>query len=765
MSDKQKGGAVYDFTTSNVSIPPWWGCGDREFGNFSQDGREYVITTGDTPRPWLNYLGNDDYGLVFGNHGEGFSWYKAMTARVTRYTKAEYVPREPDSGRGVYMQSEGGELSSIAVDDKCGHYRCTHGLGYSLISNRVGDILADWRVFVPCDDPVEIWQVRLRNDSCRSRRFSIIAILEWQLGQYSYSPPCNYVPLSNPDKDVQVCWNAADHVFVAENRAKMPMKFGGFFRSLSPVAAAQTSAKGVRGNPLSLKAIDFDNKDCRGAPCLSAFRLDLELAPGGRSELLFTAGVFEDKAQCSRLVSKYDKPAADDAFEKLEKYWDGVIEKNINISTPIREVDLWCNVRLKHLLHITKRWTRGLDRGYRDILQDLRGFLAIDPEEVRKLLLQTLAFQYCGGAAVRQYSVTATAHDLRDYSDSPIWIADVLTSYIKETGDFGILDQQVPYFDGGSGTVYEHNLRALRRLFEDRGDHGLCHIRHGDWNDALEGIGKQGRAEGVWLSMALYWAMNLTRELAVFIEDKESIEMLTEWMRVVKDAVNDAGWQGRWYAYALDDYGRSVGSPENTEGRLHLNPQSFAVFTGIAGRQRTQLCLKAIDEYLDTKIGPLLVWPCYKNERVGRIWRMEPGTFENGSMYFHGAAFKMLADASAGRPDKALDTLLKILPSNPRNPLSRSTIEPYSLGNYYCGCGNKLSGLNIYSHFTGSYSWIMKTVIEKIIGIRAGYSGLEIEPNLPSDWESVKVRRSYRGKNYHIIVNKSSFLSIPLESC
>jgi cellobiose phosphorylase/N,N'-diacetylchitobiose phosphorylase len=513
------------------------------------------------------------------------------------------------------------------------------------------------------------------------------------------------------------------------------LNFKGFFAS---------SVKSKRTGELS------DDNNC------SAFEIDIELEAGQSREVLFVAGIFFDKQELETLSCKYTKQKADEAFDAMKRYWDDVINKNVNIKTGCKEIDLWCNIRLKSLLYNTKRWTRGLDRGYRDILQDLRGFLMIDPGEVKNKLLEALSFQYGDGRALRQYSAVGTEHDRRDYSDSPIWIADVLTSYIKESGDMEILQKQVPFFDGGSGSVYEHNLRAIKYLLDDRGAHGLCRLRYGDWNDALEGIGKKGFAEGVWLSMALYWSMKLTRELAAFIGDFQTSGYLANSMRQVKDAVNEFGWQGRWYAYALDDEGEAIGSPDNQEGKLHLNPQSFAVFTGIADDERAGLCMEAVDQYLETDFGPLLVWPCYKNEKIGRIWRMEPGTFENGSMYFHGAAFKMLAEAAAGRSDAAVDTFLKVLPSNPQNPPARSTIEPYALGNYYCGRDNQLAGLNIYSHFTGSYSWMLKCIIEYVIGVKADYNGLRIEPALPQDWDEVEIFRRFRGRQYQICIKRSA---------
>ena len=749
---------VYDFTTSNLKIPEWWAKPDMEFGHFSKNGREYVITNPETPRPWLNYMGNKDYGLVFGNHGEGYSWYRSMTARVTRYTSKEYVPRDPDSGRAVYLKlGNDKSIISLASLPNQSFYKCTHGLGYSMIEGQYSEIGMRWKIFVPAEDPVEIWQVSLVNNSDMVKDLEIMPVVEWHLGVYSYSPPLKYSSVTDFRKDLKAAFVTELNAVVVENTAPQSLKYSAFFKSINQIDKWQCRREALSGdNLLNLKNIKLTNENASNEPVVSAVGLNVTLEPGEEKSFVFVGGVFNEQSQLKNLISKYDTAASvDRALCEIEKYWDRIIYETTYIQTPSKEVDLWYNIRLKYLLHNTKKWTRGLDKGYRDVLQDLRGYIIVDPNEVKKCLLKTLSYQYCDGRAIRQISAIGDCHDLRDYADSPVWIADVLTMYIKETGDSSILEENVKYFDCGSGTVYEHALQGLWQLYNDRGQHGLCKIRYGDWNDALEGIGKNGRAEGIWLTMALYWAMGLMKELAEYIKDDDNVCKLSDAMDIIKKLVNQHGWTGQWYAYAIDDDGGMVGSPSNPEGKLHLNAQTFAVFTGIAEGNRAILCRDAIKKHLMTEVGPLLIWPVYKNSKVGRMWRLEPGNFENGSIYTHGASFKIYADLVGNDPDGALDTLLKILPSNPLNPLSRSTSEPYSLGNYYCGRDNKFFGLNVYSHFTGSYPWLMKCIAEKMIGVEACYDGLKISPNLPTNWDTVKIKKRYRDSVYNITIKRS----------
>lgn len=751
--------AVYDFSMSDINLPSWWGKKGREFGCFSEDGREYIITTPDTPRPWLNYLGNNDYGLVFGNHGEGFSWYRSMTSRVTRYTSKEYVPREPDSGRAVYLKFKGEDgIYSIGNDNPNHGYKCVHGLGYSIVSNSFNGVTLQWKVFVPVEGSLEIWQVKLVNDSDCKKEVELTPVLEWQLGMHGYQPPCVYNPLSDMENDLVASFNENLKLIIARNQSAQPMAFSGFFKSLDPITKWDCRRSSLLGdNILSLDSIELGCGNAENEPAIAAFMVNATLEPGETKSLNFIGGVFAEDSDLDSLLTEYaNVEAIDKSFDELEKHWDAIIHNNVYVETPDVNVDLWANIRLKHLNQITKRWTRGLDRGYRDILQDLRGYIGINAAEVRKYFLKTLRYQYSDGRAVRQWSQVGTNHDLRDYSDSPVWMADVLTAYIKETGDFDILKEEVEFFDDGKASVYKHLLRGLWYLYDNRGQHGLCLIRYGDWNDALEGISRHGKAQGVWLSMALYWAMDLTQNLASKIQDTETANRLLKAMQELKHNINEHGWSGKWYAYAIDDEGKLIGSDDEPEGKLHLNPQTFAIFTGVATPERAQLVKHAIEQYLMTDIGPLLVWPSYKDYEVGRIWRMEPGTFENGSMYFHGAAFKIIADIEAGDSDSAIDTFLKILPTNNVNPNSRSTIEPYALGNFYCGRESEYFGTNLYSHFTGSYPWLMKALTEKMIGIEADYDGLWIKPRLPKSWDKVSVVKYYRGVKYAIDISTDS---------
>jgi cellobiose phosphorylase len=279
---------------------------------------------------------------------------------------------------------------------------------------------------------------------------------------------------------------------------------------------------------------------------------------------------------------------------------------------------------------------------------------------------------------------------------------------------------------------------------------------HGEWNDALNELGRRGKGESVWLATAMCYACLLMEELARRIGDPAAAAEMRSYYEAMKRQINAVAWDGQWYVYAFSDDGTPVGSRGNRQGKIHLNVQTWAIFTGVAEGQRLKTLLKQIDRR-DTELGPILLYPCYKgyDRRIGRITGIIPSAFENGAIYTHGAAFKMRADCAIGRADKALETFRKVLPINPHNPPDRSTLEPFGLSNFHCGPENKPNfGKALYSFLSGSGNWLYTTALEHLLGIESDYDGLRIHPLLPRKWQGFQMRRIFRGATYQIQVHR-----------
>jgi cellobiose phosphorylase len=335
-----------------------------------------------------------------------------------------------------------------------------------------------------------------------------------------------------------------------------------------------------------------------------------------------------------------------------------------------------------------------------------------------------------------------------------------LVDLIKETGDFSILKHELKFLDSTeTASVDEHVFRALDYLYKHRGQHGICLTGDGDWNDALEGISRDGDAESVWLTIALYDAMKLMQELYSAAKQPERAEIMHERANEIKNIVNDVAWDGAWYIYGFTGSGKPIGSKKNREGKIHLNAQAWAVFSGIADSERANLAMQSVFKYLDSPLGPVLMSPPYIDEagEVGRIANLEPGTFENASIYQHAVTFYIFALLAKNikKSNKAFSVFSNLLPTNPDNFDCRRTSEPYCTGNYYCGTGHPRYGQNFFTWFTGNASWLLRAGFDEILGVKAGFNGLKISPSVPDDWDEFSVKRNFRNCDYHIEFTRS----------
>ena len=736
---------------------------DYTYGHFTDTGREFLITRPDTPRPWLNHLSNEVYGVCLSQLGYGYSYYQAEIAlRVTAMTVDTYVPVDPPTGRFIYLRDlDAGRAwpATPLANSEFGRYRrylCREGLGeWRLEASREG-IHTTVHVFVPLGrDPVELWQVTFENRSRRRRRLRFFPFLEWYLSSH----PATYTDV--------FAYNRArfdgrtSSIIARMTNPESCLTYGGFITGDYPVAgydAAKSAFFGREGNLLSPEVPRRGR--CRDSSA-SAERMvgviagEVTLAPGQQRTVHLLVGVADEARTVARLKRKYLGPEARQReLTRLRSEWQR-IRDTLRVETPSPPFNLAANIWLKYQLSHTARWTRGLDRGYRDVLQDVMGVAPFWPHLTRRRLLQSLAYQYRDGTAMRQWSEIGGPHDLRRHRDSPSWIIWCLEQYLFQSGDFDILLEEVPFFDGGRATVYEHTLKGVRVLLRERGAHGMCLIGDGDWNDALNHIGKGGRGESVWLSCAAVVAARKVARLARFTGDTRTAREMTRKANLLSRLINRVAWYKGHYTYAFDDDGRRIGCPDNPDGRLHLNVQTWAIFAGIADESRRRRLFHLIDRRLDTPYGPVLIHPPYRRyqDYVGRISGMVPGMFENGAVYSHGVAMAVRAYCEAGRGTRALETFMKAQPLNPAHDRDRVTVEPFASTNFYMGPGaGERFGVAPYSWHTGSISWFFLLAHQFILGLRPGYEGLRIDPCIPAHWPQAQAWATIRGAHYHLTV-------------
>ena len=740
---------IYDCDTYDYwcSEEDYSGKSNKKYGAFTDDNRAYRIDTKNTPRPWLNYLCNDKIASVISNTGMGFFWYKTSLLRITKYDHViDYQPRTFKDGRDVLIEDTESH-KTINVFRDADDIICVHKPGMSKITAKISGFTVDLELTVPKDDAGECWNVSIKSDA--ERKIRIFFKQTWSVARFGIHTAEEGIPyVSVPGKN-QTVTKIENGVMLHTDNPELPVELWCGFIS-----------------PQCRKSVILEEKELRNdGKCFIFPTAELYDEIDAEENKEYNYNIFsfaeEDKHTFDSLCGRYIHCSE---FEKqkgaVAKMWDELLMYP-SCSLPDKNIEMFLNIWLKNQIFTTFRYVRSGYIGYRDTIQDSWGYTLIEPGKVRNQILKTLSFMKSDGSCPRNYSPFGKndRHDLRNTMDSATWIGMCINDYIQETGDAEILNEKIPYLDSDAEkTVLEHISQAMDLLYKMRGKDGFCLVADGDWNDAIEGISKSGPAVSVWLTMAFYYAQKQLIELYNVIGYTEIAEKYKTRNMELYSAIRNNGWDGEWFQYAISGNGEAVGSKDNEEGKIHLNSNTWAIFSGIADEEQTDKIFESIDKYLDTFVGPALLAPPYRKKpcNVGRIVNLEPGTFENGSVYQHAVCFYIFALLKAGRYDEACNTFAKLLPTNPENFDSRRTSEPYCMGNFYCGPTHKRAGQNFFTWFTGNPAWLLRMGFDEIIGVKATFNGMRIEPKVPKSWDRFEIIRKFRGTEYHIKFERSN---------
>ena len=748
---------------------------DSKYGYFSDDGTEYVIKTPRTPRPWVNVISNGDYGLVVSQNGSGYSW--RTHAGLNRITRWEQDLIKDEWGKYIYIRdAAGGKIWSAGWKPVCAEpesYSCRHGIGYSIIESVNEKIESSLLMFVPNGEPLEVWKLTLRNLDSSPRRLSLFTYMEWGLG-------------AAPDwhREFHKCFTSTEfapqlNAILAEKRLwEVPTENGHWntdwpyiaFHSSSVMAAGYDGDKesflGMYGsirNPASVQAGKLGGITGRWADPIAALQVDIELAPGEEKVICYTLGAAGKRDEAKRLINNYHSvETVDKAFADLREKWDRLMSTT-EVSTPDESMNIILNKWLKYQTISGRLWGRtayyqtGGAFGFRDQLQDSQIFLPIDPKLTEQQILLHARHQYADGT-VQHWWHPLTEVGLRtDMSDDLLWLPFLVNSYIQETGDRRILNKKVAFIDENKpATIRDHCGRAIHRVLKRRSKRGLPLIGAGDWNDGLSAVGLKWKGESIWLGHFLYKVLTDYSSILERVDRKRSASYRKE-ARKLKKAINKFGWDGEWFWSATKDSGEKLGSRVNREGKIHLNPQTWSVISGVADAKRGNRAMKAVEDHLEKKAGPLLLYPAYKtpDEKIGYLTRYSPGMRENGGVYTHAATWAVIAEAMLGRGEDAFRMFSKINPINRSMNPDEYGAEPYVTPGNIDGPESPSYGRGGWTWYTGSASWLFKAGLEYILGVRAALDGLVIDPCVPSAWDSFSVMRRFRGVIYEIqVVNE-----------
>ncbi len=735
-----------------------------KYGYFNEDGTEFIVTNPRTPRAFDNFLWNDAVFSNVSQTGTGCFDYQydgkeaiQLLTGVGRICDFDVFGRDHLMSRLIYVRdNETGEYWNVnwePVKKEYECYECRQGMGYMIINSKTSGISSKFRIFVPVGkDPVELWTLNTKNESGRTRNLSIFVYNQFQFkfkwGFDSYGDMIYRTSWFNSEFNAVV---AQKHPYVRPHDY-----LTGFITSDEPIAAFDGTRDAFVGiyNTLSEPEAVIRGY-CSNTPgsadaTIGAVQYNLTLKPGESKEISIILGATDEERKIDVFRKKY--------LNNFEYYFNQLKEEKKSLSrrnritTPDEHLNRILNNWVKQAALYGATWCRWGYNGYRDIVQHGLGVSVLKPERTKEILLEALRYQYSSGLALRGWNPI----DEKPYSDSAVWLVFTLTEYIKETGDADILDEEVPYYDGGSATVFEHINRALDFFENNKGSHGLILIKFGDWNDSLTGVGKEGRGESVWLSQAYAQALLQMAELARYINDENRYKDYMKRRADIIDALNKNAWDGEWYIRCFDDNGRPIGSKTNKYAKIFMEPQSWALISGVADEQRAKTLIKSCDDKLMTDVGYLLLSPCFReiDDNIGRISSMEPGIAENGTVYTHLNIWMILGLLKHGMADKAYELFRRITPGYVRDENDlKQKCPPYMYANCYFGPDHKNNAFQMeFTWITGSVAWFNNVLLKNMLGAKAGYEGLEIDPCIPSHWEECRVDRYYRGCVYNITI-------------
>ncbi len=795
------------------------------YGHFDDASREYVITTPHTPYPWINYLGSEQFFSLLSHQSGGYSFYR--DAKMRRLTRYRYNNIPTDEGGRYFYINDGGDVwtpSWMPVKAELEHFEARHGLGYSTITGERGGLRVESLFFVPLGENAEVQKVTVTNTSAAAKSFTLFSFVEFCLWN-AQDDQTNYQRnLSIGEVEVEMdgpSGSAIYHKTEYRERRDHYAVYGvnaqatGFDTDRDTFVGAYNGL-GDAAVPLAGKSA---GSVASGWYPIGSHSLDITLAPGESASHTFVLGYIENpqdekwapaddaagiadkqvvnKTRAHELLARFaTTEQTDAAFEALKAHWTELLS-GYSVSSTDEKLDRMVNVWNQYQCMVTFNMSRsasyfetgiGRGMGFRDSNQDLLGFVHLIPERARERILDIAATQFPDGSAYHQYQPLTKRgnNDIGSgFNDDPLWLIAGVAAYIKESGDFSILDEQVPFDNDESlaESLFEHLTRSFRYTIDNRGPHGLPLIGRADWNDCLNlncfsnepGESFQttenqagGVAESVFIAaqFVLYGA-----EYAELAERRGLADVAAEARAAVEEmraAVLSHGWDGDWFLRAYDFYGNKIGTDEKPEGKIWIEPQGFAVMAGIGvegadpttPEAKASPAIKALDsvnEMLATDHGMVLQYPAYTSYQIelGEVSTYPPGYKENGGIFCHNNPWVIIGETVVGRGAQAFDYYKRITPAYREDISDVHKLEPYVYAQMIAGKEAVRHGEAKNSWLTGTAAWNFVAVSQYLLGVRPGYDGLVVDPQIGPDVPEYTVTRRARGAVYEITVTNS----------
>lgn len=775
-----------------------------KYGYFDNENREYHIETPQTPLPWMNYMGTQDFFGMISNTGGGYCFMvDARKQRITRY-RYNNAPMDSD-GRYIYVREENGDIWSpswMPVKKELDDYLCRHGMGYTVITGERNGLRISTRYFVPVDYNLEIWEMDIENKTNKTRTFKLFSYVEFCLWEALNDATNLQRTLNLGEVEVE------DGIIYHKTEYRERRNHFAYFATSEKVTGFDTDRDtflgAYRGNhePIVVEKGQSQNSvACGWNPC-GSHSIEITLKPGETKKINFLLGFgenpedqkfhnngFLNKEPIQPTIQKFlDRSNSEKAFHDLKRYWDQLLGK-FQTTTPDHSLNTMVNIWNQYQNMITFKMSRstslyetGIGRGigFRDACQDLFGVVHMIPTEwSRERILDLAAIQWRSGECYHQYQLLdkkGNADVGVGFNDDPCWLILATASYIRETGDWLILNEQAPFDNDPNDTasLYEHLKISFQFIINNLGPHQLPKIGHADWNDCLnltilnikpgdtfQADAEQAKLddqvgsipESLMIAAQFIWAGREFRTIAKHQNNKEDASMAEKAVDDMLEAIYQHGWDGNWFLRAYDRFGNKIGSKECEEGQIFIEPQSFMGMAKV-GIENGMLekAMNALQERLFTKHGVVVQQPAYStyNFTMGEITSYPPGVKENAGVFCHPNGWVVIAECNLGRGDEAMKYYKTICPAAREDISDIHRCEPYCYAQMIAGSDSPRHGEAKNSWLTGTSSANFLGVSQYILGLQPDYNGLRIDPCIPKHWKNFSLKRSFRNATYHI---------------
>ncbi len=762
-----------------------------KFGYFDDAKREYVIERPDTPAPWANYLGSPEYGAVISNNAGGYSFAKSgANGRILRYIFNNF----DQPGRYIYIRdNESRDYWSASwqpVGKELETYKseCRHGTAYTRMIADYSGIHSEVSYYVPLHKSYEVWNLKLTNLSELERNLTITGYAEFtNVNNYEndqvnlqYSQFITRTSFEG-NRIRQVIHGNLDCLEEGEDvDDKIVIE-----RFLGLAGAEVSSYCGDKekfigryhgyGNPDGVTRGELGGELNYNENSCGALSSQMILAPGESGNIAFVLGMKKD-AEAENILKQYQDPgeACRKELEELTAYWHGKLS-HFQVRTPSPEFNTMINTWNAYNCFMTFIWSRaasfiycGLRNGYgyRDTVQDIQGVIHLAPEMAVEKIRFMLSAQVDngGGLPLVKFTHQAGHEDTPDdpsyvketghpayRADDALWLFPTVYKYVSEAGDLSFIDEVIPFANKDEGTVYEHLKRAIGFSMDHLGKHGMPAGLYADWNDCLR-LGKEG--ESAFVALQFYYAMSIMKKFAAYKEDQDYIGYLDEKQEELGAVIQKLCWNEDRFIRGITEKGEVIGKRTDPEANMWLNPQSWAVISGLATDEQSDTALDTVFKRLNTEYGAVLMDPPYHEHAFDGALAViyNPGTKENSGIFSQSQGWIILAEALRGHGERAFTYFMENAPAAQNDRAEIRRLEPYCYGQFTEGKASPHFGRSHVHWLTGTASTVMVGCVEGILGMRPDFYGLKIAPSIPKEWECFEIEKDFRGNRLHITV-------------